>query len=135
MWRGRELGGGKAQSSEKVMEYEPACGGGGIPTGAKTQDGRGFSLCFIFSSFSRLIFKFQCEEPNLLVLFYCLCLAFLQSIQHLKMTMKPSLCLWPLQVAGSFPTVHSCVSFKDETSVHSTFRMRCPSCILVPEPL
>lgn len=63
----------------------------------------GFSLCVLYlSSFSKLILKVQFEEPNLVVLFCHLCLAFLQSIQELKMTTKLSLCLWPLQVAGFF---------------------------------
>lgn len=65
--------------------------------------------------------------------FYIVCLAFLQSIQELKVTMKLSLCLWPPQVPGLLPTVHYCVSFKDKTSIHCPFRMRHPSCIWVPD--
>lgn len=83
-----------------------------------------FLSVFCVGSFSKLIFKVQFEEPNLLVLFYCLCLAFLQSIQELKMTMKLSLCLWPLQVAGFFPLRFTTVSFRQHIdSFHISHEM------------
>lgn len=85
-----------------------------------------FPLCdLLFGSFRKLIFNIQFAEPNLEVLFCCLCLAlFLQSIQQLKVTMERSLRLWLLQVAGVFSLRFTivCVSFKDGTSsIHSTF--------------
>lgn len=43
MWRGRELGGGKAQSSEAVMEYEPACG-----VGVSPREPRWEGILFVF---------------------------------------------------------------------------------------
>lgn len=91
--------GGKYCFWEKVIKDRLASRWGVPPRGTR---GGGVFLCFVFGSFSKLIFKVQFEEPNLAVLFCCLCLAFLQSIQELKMTMKLSLCLWPLQVAGFF---------------------------------
>lgn len=51
------------------------------------------------------------------------------------MTMKPSLCPWPRQVAGLSPTVHCCVSFPYETPVHPMFCMKGPNCILVPDTI
>lgn len=84
-----------------------------------------FPLCdLLFRSCRKLIFNIQFAEPNLEVLFCCLCLAlFLQSIQQLKVTMERSLRLWLLQVAGVFSLRFTivCVPFKDGTSIHSTF--------------
>lgn len=94
-----------------------------------------FSLCFVFGSFSKLIFKVQFEEPNLLVLFYCLsCFSAEYSGVENDNETEPV----PVASAGCWtfpPTVHYYVSFKDKTSIHCTFRMRCPSCILVPDPI
>lgn len=99
------------------------------------RDERGpFLFVFVFGSFSKLIFKVQFEEPNnLLVLFYCLsCFSTEYSGVENDNETEPE----PMASAGSrtfLPTVHYCVSFKNETSIHCTFRMRCPHCILVPD--
>lgn len=49
-----------------------------------------FLFGFVFGCFTAE-FHVQFEDPNLLVLFYCLCLTFPQSIQELKVTMTLSL--------------------------------------------
>lgn len=98
------------------------------------RDGRAIFL-FVFGSFSKLIFRVQFEEPNLLVLFYCLsCFSTEYSGVENDNETEPV----PVASAGcwtSLPTVHYCVSFKDETSIHCAFRMRHPSCILVPDTI
>ena len=97
------------------------------------RDGRGiFLFVFVFGSFSKLIFKVQFEEPNLLVLFYCLsCFSTEYSGVENDNETEPV----PMASAGCWtflPTVHYGVSFKVETSIHCAFRMRRPSCIFGP---
>lgn len=94
-----------------------------------------FSLRFMFGSFSKLVFKVQFEEPNLVVLFCCLsCFPTEYSGVESDNETEPV----PVASAGcclSLPPVHYRVSFKYETSIHSTFCMKHPNCILVPDTI
>jgi hypothetical protein len=89
------------------------------------RDMREFSLGVSYLVASKLIFVVQLEDPNLLVLLYCLCLAFPEysGIENDNETE-------PVTVASAgcwifSPTVHYCVSFKDETTIHPMSHEMC----------
>lgn len=123
---GRHCSWGKV-IKDKLASSWPVSPGGGTPGGV-------FSLRVVFGSFSKLVSRVHFEEPNLVVLFCCLsCFPTEYAGVESDNETEPV----PVASAGCrvFLSVHYRVSFKYETSVHSTSCMKHPNCILVPDTI